>query len=196
MNGVHRCTALSGRPTRVFASTNPARPSTVRSLRRAPPAPLPGLRPSRVANASGSAVRARLFHCAICTGCTPNADAISLIVRSPRSTATATFALNAALYCRRVAIVGPPRPPAHDLNLDDCPVLGVHFRCLLSIEACSLIWNDLSTRICVSVVPDRYPSYARELRVGQSCTSPSLFSVYGCSTPPVRMTPEASRSCR
>ena len=47
MNQVDRCTALSGQPTRVFASTNPARPLTVRSLRRAPPVQLPGLRPSR-----------------------------------------------------------------------------------------------------------------------------------------------------
>ena len=56
-----------------------------------------------------------------------NADASSLNVRSPRSAATATFALNAALCCRRVAIVGPPRPLAHDLNLADCPDFGVHY---------------------------------------------------------------------
>ena len=37
MRGGDRCTAISGRPARVFASTNPARPSAVRSARRAPP---------------------------------------------------------------------------------------------------------------------------------------------------------------
>ena len=52
---------------------------------------------SRPAYTATRGVRARFFHCAIYTGCTPNADAISLIVRSPRSATTATFALNAAL---------------------------------------------------------------------------------------------------
>ena len=56
-----------------------------------------------------------------------NADASSLNVRSPRRAATATFALNAALCCRRVAIDGPPRPWAHDLNLAGCPDCGVHY---------------------------------------------------------------------
>ena len=52
-------------------------------------------------------------------------DASSPNVRSPRTAATGTFALTAALCCRRVAIVGPPRRWAHDLNLAGCPDSGV-----------------------------------------------------------------------
>ena len=45
------------------------------------------------------------FHGVICTEYTPNAEAQLLTVRSPRSGATATFALNAARCCRRFALV-------------------------------------------------------------------------------------------
>ena len=42
----------------------------------------------------------------------------------PRRPTRAGPSCNNALCCRRVAIVGPPRPPAHDFNLNDCPDLG------------------------------------------------------------------------
>jgi len=50
--------------------------------------------------------RACFFHCAIWTGWTANAHANSLNVRSLRSAATATIALNSALFSRRFAIAG------------------------------------------------------------------------------------------
>jgi hypothetical protein len=54
------------------------------------------------------------FHCAIWTGWTANVDVNSLNVRSLRSAATATFALNSALCSRRFVIPGllacGPRP--------------------------------------------------------------------------------------
>ena len=130
MRGVDRCTAISGRPARVFASTNPARPSAVRSPRRGPPAPPHG--PRRLYRAESQTPRPTRSAPASSTvrsgpGCTPNADASSLNVRSPRRAATATFVLNAALCCRRVANVGPPRPWAHALNLAGCPDFEVHY---------------------------------------------------------------------
>ena len=59
-------------------------------------------RPSPENNSAAPSSNCR-FHCPICVGWTPNCEASSLVVRSPRTAANAALAFNAASIRRRFA---------------------------------------------------------------------------------------------
>ena len=59
-------------------------------------------RPSPQNNSTAPSSNCR-FHCPICVGCTPNWQASSLVVRSPRTAANAALAFKAASIRRRFA---------------------------------------------------------------------------------------------
>ena len=122
-----RCTAIRVRPARVFASTSPSSTFSRPTCSQRPPGPLRGPRVRRTApcrkRLGQRGQRPLLPPCEVDA---PNADAGSLNVRSARSAAHGHPGLERRCVGRRVAIVGPPGPWAHDCGLARCPDSGVH----------------------------------------------------------------------
>ena len=122
-----RCTAIRVRPARVFRFDQSKLDLQPSDLLAEPSGPLrgPRVRRNRAVSQTSRPTRSAPASSAV-RGGRPEPDAGSLNVRSPRGAAHGHPGLERRCVGRRVAIVGPLGPWAHDRGLAHCPDSGVH----------------------------------------------------------------------